>query len=143
LTIAGPGLRRDAGGLLVVPPQWSVPGIRTVGYVKDLEEVYESSIAMVAPIIGGSGVRMKLLESMRAGMPTVTTTDGAAGLDVVDGREMFVADGREAFAERTVSLLSDRALRQRFRGAGYAYLDGHHSLALARARLEKALLPVA
>jgi polysaccharide biosynthesis protein PslH len=139
LTIAGPGLRRDVDGSLVVPPGWSIPGIRTVGYVKDLEEVYQASVAMVAPILGGSGVRMKLLESMRAGMPTVTTTDGAAGLDVVDGREMLVADAPDAFAERTVRLLSDPALRDGLRTAGYAYLEGHHSLAVARARLEKAL----
>jgi polysaccharide biosynthesis protein PslH len=139
LTIAGPGLRCDAGGSLVVPPAWSIPGIRTVGYVKDLEEVYASSVAMIAPIIGGSGVRMKLLESMRAGMPTVTTTDGAAGLDVVDGREMLIADAPAAFAERTARLLSDQPLRDRLRVAGYAYLAGHHSLAVARTRLEKAL----
>lgn len=139
LTIAGPGLRRDSSGSLIVPPAWSAPGVQTVGYVNDLEEVYAKSIAMVAPIIGGSGVRMKLLESMRAGMPTVTTTDGAAGLDVVDGREMFVADTAAAFAERTVRLLSDEGARERLRAAGYAYLDGHHSLAVARSRLEKAL----
>lgn len=107
--------------------------------MNDLEEVYAQSLAVVAPVIGGSGVRMKLLESMRAGMPTVTTTDGAAGLDVVDGREMFVADTPAAFAEPTVRLLSDEGLRERLRVAGYAHLDGHHSLAVARSRLEKAL----
>jgi glycosyltransferase involved in cell wall biosynthesis len=139
LTIAGPGLRQDADGSLVVPPNWSVPGIRVVGYVKDLEEVYAGSIAMIAPIIGGSGVRMKLLESMRAGMPTVTTTDGAAGLDVMEGREMLIADTPEAFAERTVRLLSDVALRERLRVAGYAYMEAHHSLAVARGRLETVL----
>jgi polysaccharide biosynthesis protein PslH len=140
LTIAGPGLRCDSEGSLIVPPNWCAPGIRTIGYVKDLEEVYAKSVAMVAPIIGGSGVRMKLLESMRAGMPTVTTTDGAAGLEVVDGREMLIADAPAAFAERTVSLLSDEGLRERLRGSGYAYLDGHHSLAVARSRLEKVLV---
>jgi glycosyltransferase involved in cell wall biosynthesis len=140
LTIAGPGLRRDPGGSLIVPPAWSAPGIDTVGYVDDLEDVYAKSVAMVAPIIGGSGVRMKLLESMRAGMPTVTTTDGAWGLDVLDGREMLIADTPAAFAERTVNLLSDAGLRERLRDGGYAYLDGHHSLAVARSRLERVLV---
>jgi glycosyltransferase involved in cell wall biosynthesis len=82
---------------------------------------------------------MKLLESMRAGMPTVTTTDGAAGLDVMEGREMLIADTPEAFAERTVRLLSDVALRERLRVAGYAYMEAHHSLAVARGRLETVL----
>ena len=139
LTIAGPGLSRNPDGSLAVPVDWALPGITTVGYVDHLEDVYKTSIAMVAPIIGGSGVRMKLLESMRAGMPTVTTTDGAAGLDVEDGREMFITDEPARFAESVVRLLSDEALRGRVRASGYDYLDSHHSLAVARARVERAL----
>ena len=139
LTIAGPGLRRKPDGSLAVPANWALPGITTVGYVNDLEEVYRSSIAMIAPILGGSGVRMKLLESMRAGMPTVTTTDGAGGLAVEDGREMFVTDDKGRFADGVVRVLSDEALRERLRAAGYAYLEAHHSLGVARGCLERAL----
>jgi glycosyltransferase involved in cell wall biosynthesis len=139
LTIAGPGLRRASDGSLAIPPNWALPGVTTVGYVDDLEQVYRNSIAMIAPIIGGSGVRMKLLESMRAGMPTVTTTDGAAGLAVEDGREMFIADDPARFAECVAHLLCDVELRNRVRAAGYEYLETHHSLAVARARLEPVL----
>jgi glycosyltransferase involved in cell wall biosynthesis len=139
LTIAGPGLRRNPDGSLAVPERWVRPGITTVGYVDDLEDVYGSSAGMVAPILGGSGVRMKLLEAMRAGMPTVTTTDGAAGLDVEDGREMFIADDPAGFADGVVRMLSDEGLRERLRAAGYAYLESHHSLAAARARVQEAL----
>ncbi len=139
LTIAGPGLNRRADSSLDVPSGWCLPGITTVGYVDDLEEVYRSSLAMVAPIVGGSGVRMKLLESMRAGMPTVTTTDGAAGLAVESGREMFVADDPARFAEAVAQVLSDGPIRERLRDAGYAYLRTHHSLSVARACLEPAL----
>jgi glycosyltransferase involved in cell wall biosynthesis len=139
LSIAGPGLRRNVDGSLAVPPNWALPGITTVGYVDDLEDLYRNSVAMIAPILGGSGVRMKLLESMRAGMPTVTTTDGAAGLAVEDGREMFVTDDPVSFADGVVRLLSDEALRERLRDAGYAYLEAHHSLAVARGCLERTL----
>jgi len=139
LTIAGPGLRRGPDGALAVPHGWQLPGITTVGYVDDLETLYGKSLAMVAPIVGGSGVRMKLLESMKAGMPTVTTTDGAAGLEVRDGDEMLIADQPSRFAEYVVRLLSDDTLRVKMRIAGYEYLRKNHSIAAARARLEKAL----
>jgi glycosyltransferase involved in cell wall biosynthesis len=138
LTIAGPGLRKTPEGALAVPALWQAPGIATVGYVDDLEDVYRKSVAVIAPIIGGSGVRMKLLEAMRAGMPTVTTTDGAAGLDVQDGREMLIADDAGQFASRVLELLNDRELRRTMRDAGYAFLEKHHSLAAARVRVEEA-----
>jgi glycosyltransferase involved in cell wall biosynthesis len=140
LTIAGPGLPKSSNGEgLVVPEGWKREGITTIGYVVDLEDLYRRSTAMIAPIIGGSGVRMKLLETMKAGMPTVTTTDGAAGLHVQSGREVLVGDTPEAFADAVARVLSDVPLRARMREAGYAYLAAHHSEAVAKERLLRAI----
>jgi hypothetical protein len=125
LTIAGPGLRKGSDGSIGVPLAWSKPGITTLG--------------LVAPVLGGSGVRMKLLEAMRAGMPTVTTTDGAAGLGVTSGREVLIADDASGFAENVARVLSDGSLRERLRGGGYAWLASHHSQAVARRSMEQAL----
>jgi polysaccharide biosynthesis protein PslH len=139
LDIVGGGLPRDADGAPVMPAHWRLPGIRALGFVEDLETVYRTAIGLVAPVIGGSGVRMKLLEAFSAGMPTVTTTDGAAGLAVTDGHELLVADTPAAFAERVVRMLGDRALRDRLRANGSAYLEGNHSAIVGRARLAEAL----
>ena len=138
LTIAGSGLKRD-GGAVVVPLPWRLPGITTVGFVERLDQLFRDTTVMVAPIVGGSGVRMKLLEAMSAGMPTVTTTDGAAGLDVVDGREVLIADAPRAFAEKVARALGDASLRERLRLGGYAFLRAHHSATGARNGLERAL----
>ncbi len=138
LTIAGSGLPL-AGREPVVPPAWRRPGVRTVGFVEDLEDLYRANVGMLAPTVGGSGVRMKLLEAMVSGMPTVTTTDGAAGLDVADGREVLIADQADAFADKAVRLIQDPELREHMRRAGYAYLAAHHSTQRARTSLERAL----
>jgi glycosyltransferase involved in cell wall biosynthesis len=139
LTIAGPGLRHREDGSLVVPASWSGPGVRVTGFVEDLEDLYGATIGMLAPVVGGSGVRMKLLETMSAGMPTVTTSDGAAGLGVEDGREVLIADRPTEFAERVVRLVRDAPLRDRLRAAGYAFLDARHSERVAVERLRRAL----
>jgi len=139
LTIGGSGLKRDEAGVLQVPPRWNVPGVNTIGFVESLDAFFRESIVMVAPVVGGSGVRIKLLEGMGAGMPTVTTIDGAAGLDVIDGREVLIADDPEGFAERVVRALSDSSLRTSLRDAGYDFLRARHSAAIAKDRLERAL----
>jgi glycosyltransferase involved in cell wall biosynthesis len=139
LTIAGPGLRKGSDGSLVVPTAWSQPGISTVGFVEDLEDLYRATLGLVAPVLGGSGVRMKLLEAMRAGMPTVTTTDGAAGLDVQNGREMLIADDPSVFAESVARVLSDASLRDRLRRESYGFLASHHSQAVVRQSMEHAI----
>jgi glycosyltransferase involved in cell wall biosynthesis len=84
-------------------------------------------------------VRLKLLEGLRAGMPLVTTSEGASGLRVQDGREMLIADDADGFAERVVRVAKDRALRSRLRAEGYAYLERRHSLGAAQCSMRAAL----
>jgi glycosyltransferase involved in cell wall biosynthesis len=139
MEIAGVGLERDASGRLSVPPAWRVDGVETVGFMEDLEPLYARSIAMLAPISGGSGVRMKLLEGFRAGMPVVTTPDGAFGLPLEDGREALIAKEPRAFAERVERVAKDAGVRERLRGEGYRYLEEHHSLAVAQGVMRRVL----
>ncbi len=139
LTIAGGGLPKDEMGKPIMPPHWQLAGIKALGFVENLETVYRDAIGLVAPVIGGSGVRMKLLEAFSAGMPTVTTTDGAAGLHVRDGDELLIADAPAEFANRIVRLLADASLREKLRQGGYAYLAANHSADVGYARMSQAL----
>lgn len=137
--IAGVGLKPDASGNLPVPDAWKVPGVTTVGFLEDLEPLYVRSLAMLAPVFGGSGVRVKMLEGFRAGMPVVTTPDGAFGLPLEDGKEALVAGDPEGFAERVERLVKDEPLRQRIREGGYSYLEEHHSLRVAQDVMRRVL----
>lgn len=140
LTIAGSGLPTGPDGRPRVPPAWRVPGVDVVGYVPDLEALYQRSLAAIAPVLGGSGVRIKLLESLRAGMPTVTTSAGAAGLPLTPGGEVLIEDDPRRFAHAAARLLTDPALRERLRQGGYQFLDEHHSRPRATEALRRALL---
>jgi glycosyltransferase involved in cell wall biosynthesis len=139
LEIAGVGLSSDASGRLLVPDAWRAPGIETVGFLADLEPLYQRSTAMIAPIVGGSGVRLKVLEGLRAGLPTITTPDGAAGLPLVDGHEALIASSPDAFAECIERLVRDDELRRRVRENGYAFLETHHGVQTAQHAMRKAL----
>lgn len=138
LEIAGVGLPVERGRP-VAPDAWKVPGVETVGFLHDLEPLYDRSLAMLAPVFGGSGVRLKLLEGFRAGMPLVTTTDGASGLQVRDGRELLVADDAEGFADRVARIVEDADLRARLRADAYGYLEQRHSLVAAQRAMRAAL----
>jgi glycosyltransferase involved in cell wall biosynthesis len=131
--IVGSGLRTDPDGAAIAPPSWRRPGITTRGFVDDLTAVYERAAAMVAPILGGTGIRIKLLEAFRHGIPVVTTPDGAAGLPIEGGREAFVEADPGTFAERAIELATSPRLRDRLREAGYAFLDRHNRLTEAQA----------
>ena len=49
-------------------------GVRDLGFVADLQEFLGTCRAMVAPIKTGGGVRVKILDSLRMGLPVVGTS---------------------------------------------------------------------
>lgn len=138
LDIIGSGLPLD-NGQPVVPEAWRAPGIITHGFVADLEPFEARAAAMIAPISGGSGVRIKLLEGFRAGLPVITTRAGAAGLPLETDRELVIADDPRVFADGTLAVVRDPERASRLREAAYTYLDAHHSSAVAQVAMRRAL----
>lgn len=139
LDVVGSGLPRDASGNEIVPEHWKLPGITVHGFAKELAPHYENASAFLAPILGGSGVRIKLLEGFRAGLPLVTTTAGALGLPLESGRELLVADDAEGFAAHVANVLGDVALQRTLRENAYGFLEREHGVARAQDVMREAL----
>jgi polysaccharide biosynthesis protein PslH len=87
-------------------------GVHVTGRVEDVRPHYARSTVCVVPLRAGGGTRLKILEAMALGRSVVSTSIGCEGLDVVDGEHLFIADHPDEFANKTVRLLSDEALRQ-------------------------------
>lgn len=79
------------------------PNIHFTGYVDDLAETLRGTI-MIVPINVGSGIRMKILEAMNIGVPFVSTTIGAEGIPVEDGKDCFIADSPEDFVASIINM---------------------------------------
>jgi glycosyltransferase involved in cell wall biosynthesis len=92
--------------------------VEVTGYVDDPTPYFESSALMVVPLRAGGGMRVKILEALAHGIPVVSTTIGAEGIDVTAGEHLLIADEPAAFAEAVVRLLRDRALADRLAAAG-------------------------
>lgn len=86
------------------------PGICLRGFVEDLETVYKDSRVSVAPLLFGSGMKVKVLDAMARGMPVVTTDIGAEGIDIVKGAHMLVENDPHSMAMQIERLLSDAPL---------------------------------
>ncbi|WP_300729834.1 glycosyltransferase [uncultured Bacteroides sp.] len=89
-----------------------IPHVKMAGFVDDLHSYLNGSISIV-PIRIGSGMRIKILDSIAARTPIITTTKGVEGLDLRNHMECLIADTPEAFAEAIMQLGKDTALQQR------------------------------
>ncbi len=101
---------------LPLPPARNV--IRT-GFVEDVRSLIKSAWVSLVPIRVGGGTRLKILEAMALGTPVVSTTKGAEGLDVQDGKHLLIADSPETYAEAVVKILKDQKLREQISVRAY------------------------
>ena len=86
----------------------------------------ERSGITVVPLLDGGGSRGKILESMAAGKPVVSTSKGAEGLEVNDGEHLLIADGAADFRENVRLLGSDKDLYLRIAQTARRFVETHH-----------------
>ena len=90
------------------------PNVRVVGGLKSLHKALGCYRLFVCPLTYGAGMKGKIGDAMIAGTPIVTTSLGAEGFPVKDGRELFVADSPEEFAQKCNQCLNDPVVWHNF-----------------------------
>ena len=68
-----------------------------LGEVKDAKQFMLAHGIMVAPILTGSGIRIKIMEAMALGKVVIATTIAAEGLGATDDVNILIADSADQF----------------------------------------------
>ncbi len=117
--------------------------VRVLGYVEDLRPLHRGSAVMVVPLLTGGGSRLKILEAFAAGTPVISTSKGAEGLEVEDGRHLLIADLPGDFAAAISRLRQDERLYQRLRAEARKLVEEKYDWPVLAAKLETALAEIA
>jgi glycosyltransferase involved in cell wall biosynthesis len=88
------------------------------GEVEDARAFMQSYRVMVAPLLTGSGIRIKILEAMALGRPVVTTSIGIEGIPAENKREVMVADDPQLFKSQIINLISGNEIAPRLVAGG-------------------------
>lgn len=97
--------------------------IRFTGSVDDVRVPLKEGLLEVVPLRIAGGSRLKILEAFAARVPVVSTTIGAEGLNVENGRQLILADSPSTFADRCVELFDDPDARNRLTREGRQLVD--------------------
>ena len=107
--------------------------VDVTGYVPDLAPLfYRSRVCQSALWRYGAGVKGKIVSSLVAGVPVVTTAVGNEGIGLVDGREALVGETPEELAAAVLRLLREPALCASLSTAGSEVIRRHFSVDSAR-----------
>lgn len=119
------------------------PGVEFTGYVNDIRDVIARHAVEVVPIREGGGTRLKILEALALGVPVVSTSKGAEGLELADGKHLLLADTPMDFARATSRLLTDPPLARRLGEAGRQVVAARYDWRVIIPRLNDLLEEVA
>jgi glycosyltransferase involved in cell wall biosynthesis len=101
------------------------PGVEIVGEVPTAGGFLSSLSLLIFPQDRGSGIKVKVLESIAVGLPVVTTPPGAEGILAGDG--VVIETDDERLAEAAVRLLRDPSERRERGAAARAAFERQHA----------------
>ena len=83
--------------------------IVVTGTVEDVRPFYEKASIVVAPFRLGGGTKLKIPEAMAMKVPIVSTFIGCQGINVQNGKHIWIADDDSEFAERVIESLTQKS----------------------------------
>ncbi len=95
-----------------------LPNVIVTGRVPSIGEWLGRACVAVAPMLGGTGIKNKILEACAAGCPVVATSAAVGGLPTGQDAGIIIADGPERIAAEVFRLLVDGRAARRIGSAG-------------------------
>ena len=122
-----PSLRRIAG-----------PQITVTGRIDDVRPYIQGANVVVAPLLIARGVQNKVLEAMAMKKCIVATREATRALAVESGRQLWIANGAQAFAAAIVAAVRS-PIRQEVMKNARAYVEQHHDWSRILSKLDERL----
>ncbi len=121
----------------------TLSGVVVTGYVPDVLPYFDSADVYVAPLRVGGGTRLKVLETLAAGLPLVSTRLGVEGIAIEHGRHALLSDTVGGLAEAVLRLIGDADLRARLAENGRDFVSAQYDWERLAPRLDDVYASVA
>ncbi len=115
-------------------------GLRILGFVEDTDPLLRAARLSIAPLRYGAGIKGKINEAMNYGIPVVATECAVEGMQLMNGRDVLVADDASEFAQAIARLYNDSTLWEMLSAAGRANVQAHFSPEAARPAIRGLLI---
>jgi polysaccharide biosynthesis protein PslH len=111
-------------------PSWleqtALPGLHIHSGSIDANAFMRDKGILIAPSFSGSGVMVKIVEAMARGKAIITTTNGARGLAVTNGRDLVISNSPEEWAQHIIRLSTNPKQRKALQVNALAFVHKEH-----------------
>lgn len=105
------------------------------GTVDNAEAFLQSKAIVIAPLLSGSGVRVKIIEAMAMGKAIVCTPQATQGLECTHNLNIVVAATPQDFANQIIELLNNPEKVKLLGQAAASFINQHHRRQSVAAKL--------
>ena len=92
--------------------------VEVTGFVPEVEPYLHKAKVFVVPLRYGAGLKGKIGEALASGIPVVTTSIGAEGMELVHRQNAMIADDPDEFARCVAEVYSNERLWRDLAGEG-------------------------
>ncbi|MBQ4646307.1 MAG: glycosyltransferase family 4 protein [Candidatus Gastranaerophilales bacterium] len=114
-------------------------GAKFIDFVENLDDLYSKTKISIAPMVSGTGMKIKTITSMSYGIPTVTTELGVDGFIDKSNNGCLVSDNPKEFASYIEKLLEDSEFYNLAQKNTIEYFKSNFSKEKNKINLEKIL----
>ncbi len=114
------------------PPQdllkYANEKIEILGFVESVEPYFSEGMCLVAPLVMGAGIKIKVLEALSAGIPVLTNTIGIEGVGVTNGQEYFHCENPEDYVEVIRAIFEDKIDVNKIEGNAKCFISDNFNI---------------
>ena len=126
-------------GTAFYEPTKKIKNILFHGFTEDLIEAYKGMDIIINPVRCGAGLKIKNVEALGFGIPLMTTSHGASGMEDGVSTAFLVADTPKEFTAAFDRIIKDFAFRTQMGKAGFEYANINFSKEKSYGNLLKAI----
>ena len=112
------------------------------GYVKDINDVFDTCRVFVAPLLSGAGIKGKVLDTLAHGVPAVISPIAAEGIGLRDGLEVAIARTPDEWARKIRHFYHDEAAWTVASKASLDFVAKNYSFERGREAMQDALTQI-
>lgn len=116
--------------------------INIVPYVENAKTFMQENGIMLVPITIAGGIRIKIVEGMSYGVPVLSTTTGAEGINAKDSSEIMLGKDAKDMANKALKLLRDPSLVLKLQEQGKKFSETHFNNSQIKVKLNDFLTKV-
>tara|TARA_B100000787_G_scaffold17741_1_gene12409 strand:+ start:6303 stop:7553 length:1251 start_codon:yes stop_codon:yes gene_type:complete len=136
LTVIGRNGHDNAYGPLKIDPK-----INFVGQVKDVTPYYHKNNIAIVPLFEGSGTRLKILEAMSFGLPVISTSIGAEGIDYIENKHIIIANDPIAFQKAIIDNFNKPTILKKLASESLLLINEKYNWQSIARKLKEDLIP--